>query len=995
MTSGPASEKMIFLAAIERESPEERAAYLDQACGSNPWLRKEVEGLLAAHERLPGIRPAGEALGEGPGTVLGPYTLREPLGEGGFGVVFRAEQQQPLRRTVALKLLKPGLDTRQVVARFQAERQALALMDHPNIARVLDAGATAAGRPYFVMELVPGLPLTAYCDQNRLTLPERLELFAAVCAAVQHAHQKGVIHRDLKPSNVLVTRQDGAAVVKVIDFGIAKALGRPLADERPDTGLTQLVGTPLYMSPEQLEGGGLDVDTRSDVYSLGVLLYELLTGTTPFDKERLRHAGYDEFRRILREEDPPRPSTRGQATTTVLARRGGDRRLRRRFRGELDWVVMKALEKDRERRYDSAGALGADVRRYLADEPVQACPPSAGYRLRKWARRHRPAVGAVAAVLLVAVAAWAVSTVLILWQRDEAWAQRQAAQEQRELARRAVDEMYTEVAEQWLPHQPHLHEVRRRFLLKALGYYEAFAREPGTDPGQRHLAGVACRRVGDIQAKLGQTGDAEAAYGQAVGIQAELAAAFPEAPPYRQELATSQNNLGVLLMSVGRLDEAEQAHRRALAVRERLAADFPTERSHRGELADSQNNLGLLLRRAGRPREAERAFREAGALLEQLTAEDPAPQYRHGLARAQNNLASLLLFHGRPKEAEQALGRALAGQKKLAAEFPAVPRYRHELALTHANLAHFLRGSRRPGEAERELRAAVAVQQGLAAEFPGVAGYRLDLANSHRSLADVLYHAGRYAEAEESLRRAMALQEKLAAESPRVTDYRLLLAQGHHNLANVLRDTERYPEAERALGRALALYERLTAELPGMPQCLEGLAKSHRNLGYLLWETDRPKEAAAPFRRARALYDKLVAEDPGAAGIARDFAWFLADCPDPHAADVRRAARTAERAVRRPPVGPGWWNVLGVARYRAGKWRGAVEALQESRRVDPDDASWDGFYLAMAHWRLGEKGRARECYERACAALAENKVGRRKLLRLREEAASLLGLPAR
>ncbi|HLN26280.1 MAG TPA: tetratricopeptide repeat protein [Gemmataceae bacterium] len=412
--------KSIFLAAIEDNAPEQWPAFLEQACGGNVLLRAEVENLLRAqsemgsfHEvpRSSSVATVDEPISEGPGTMIGPYKLVEEIGEGGFGIVFMAEQQQPVRRKVALKVLKPGMDTRQVIARFEAERQALALMDHPNIAHVLEAGETGSGRPYFAMELVRGVPITDYCDQNRLTTRERLELFVHVCQAVQHAHHKGIIHRDIKPSNVMVTLHDGVPVVKVIDFGIAKALGQHLTDKTLVTGFAQMVGTPMYMSPEQAQLSGLDIDTRSDIYSLGVLLYELLTGVTPFDKERLRAVGYDEMRRVIREEEPPRPSTRlstlGQAAATVSAQRQSDpKRLSLLLRGELDWIVMKALDKDRRRRYETANELARDVERYLHDEPVLACPPSASYRFRKFARRHKAGLqiaAAAALVLLLAV----------------------------------------------------------------------------------------------------------------------------------------------------------------------------------------------------------------------------------------------------------------------------------------------------------------------------------------------------------------------------------------------------------------------------------------------------------------------------------------------------------------------------------------------------------------------------------------------------------------
>ncbi len=405
----------IFSAALGIESQGERDAYLDEACGDDAELRTRIETLLRAHLDAgdflespvvdPTITLLSSELSEGPGTVIGRYKLLEMIGEGGFGVVYMAEQEEPVRRRVALKIIKLGMDTKQVIARFEAERQALAMMDHPNIARVFDAGATETGRPYFVMELVKGIRITDYCDRGKLSMRERLELFLPVCRAVQHAHQKGIIHRDIKPSNVLVTLHDSTPVPKIIDFGIAKATSHRLTERTLFTEFRQFIGTPEYMSPDQAAISGLDVDTRTDIYSLGVLLYELLTGSMPFDPKSLRDASYTEILRIIREVEPPKPSARvntliHEGTDVATPRHTEPGALCKLMRGDLDWIVMKAMEKDRTRRYETASELANDVRRYLNHETVLATPPTFAYKLQKFVRRHR--VGVLAGLVVTA-----------------------------------------------------------------------------------------------------------------------------------------------------------------------------------------------------------------------------------------------------------------------------------------------------------------------------------------------------------------------------------------------------------------------------------------------------------------------------------------------------------------------------------------------------------------------------------------------------------------
>jgi serine/threonine protein kinase len=667
-----------YRAALEAGRKPDRGAFLAAHAEIAPVLADCLDGLEFVHGAVPALSqaddcPAANAPDLSPATPLGDFRIVRQIGRGGMGVVYEAEQIS-LGRRVALKVLPfaAALEPRQL-QRFQNEARAAAHLHHSNIVPVHAVGY-AQGMHFYAMQFIDGqtlatlihelrqravlegpvppggansagawasslasgrwLPSLADADllppapsqtpvQGASTSPvaglsttgatrqpaffstvARLGLQAA--EALEYAHLEGIIHRDIKPANLLVTLR---GQLWITDFGLARF--------RNEGGLTltgDLLGTLRYMSPEQALGQHQRVDHRTDIYSLGATLYELLSlepvHTGRDRQELLRQIGWD----------PPRPP----------------RRLNPALPADLETIVLKALDKEPEGRYATAQELADDLRRFLEDKPIRARRPTLWQRARKWARRHRPVVIAGLAVLLLGVVAWAVSTVLIVRQRDEARTQRALAQAQRELARQAVDDMYTEVAEQWLAHQPHMEEVQRRFLLKALRYYEAFAAEPGTDPALRFQAGLASQRVGDIEFKLGRHAQAEAAYEKAIALQTELAAQLPDVPEYRQELATSQDNLASLLLEVGRPEPADQAYRRALSLLERLVADFPTEPDYRLALARSCNNLGRLLARTGRPQEAEQAYLQANTVLEKLAVERPTPEINETWAATKN-----------------------------------------------------------------------------------------------------------------------------------------------------------------------------------------------------------------------------------------------------------------------------------------------------------------------------------------------------------------------
>jgi serine/threonine protein kinase/tetratricopeptide (TPR) repeat protein len=934
-------------AAAAALAADQRAAYLDRACANDPELRRRVEALLHAHDRREHFldRPAARQGtvdhtpdGVAGTAIAGRYKLLEAIGEGGMGTVWMAEQREPVKRLVALKLIKPGMDSGAVLARFEAERQALALMDHPHIAKVLDGGTTDNGHPYFVMELVKGLPLTEYCDDRRLSVQDRLNLFVQICSAVQHAHQKGIIHRDLKPSNILVTEHDGKPVPKVIDFGLAKALGAmALTDKTLHTTYGTVVGTPLYMAPEQVGINALDVDTRTDIYALGAILYELLTGSTPLEKRRYKDVAWEEIKRLIREEEPAKPSLRlssSDALPTLAARRQTEpAKLSRLVRGDLDWIVLKALEKDRNRRYETANGLAMDVQRHLSGEPVLAAPPSATYRLRKFLRKRRgPVLAAVLVLmaLLAGIAGTSWGLVEAMSQRDEADAargeeviQRQraetnatkaansaaeetrqrhsaeanakkatdAADEERKAKLREAEQRQAAVAaqhralealrattddviEQLLGSRPVLGPTEKAFLEATLKRWQVFADEKGDSSAARAIRAEGWSRVGMLRYKLGELEAAAADYREAIRLQKKLILEFPDLPAGRQELAVSHNNLGMLLKDLGKHAEALEQHRQALDLRNALVVEFPGVARHRQDLAQSHNNLGVLFLDLNQRAEAQEHFGQALDLHKQLADEFPAvPAYRRELAASHNNQGIILEAFGKRLAAVEQYRQALDLQKQLVAEFPAMPTYRRELAGTHNNLAIVLQALGKGVEAEEQFRQALDLQAKLAAEFPAVSTYRRDLAATHNSLAVLFNVLRKYTAGEEQFRLALDLQKKLVAEYRNLPAYRQELAHSHSNLATLYLNSRRFAEAEKQFRQALDLHEKLVAERPAILEYQRDLGHTLVNIGILVRDRGKLADSLELFTRAIATLTTVVKKDQGLAA-ARQSLWL-------------------------------------------------------------------------------------------------------------------------
>ena len=814
----------IFTGAIQLRGPE-RNAFLDRVCADDEKLRRRIEALLKSNDRAanfletPPTGSLGEVrtkinAGEKPGDQIDKYKLLQQIGEGGCGIVFMAEQERPVRRRVALKIIKPGMDTKSVIARFEAERQALALMDHPNIAKIFDAGTTNSGHPYFVMELVRGVKITEYCDQQSLSTQERLKLFVQVCQAVQHAHQKGIIHRDIKPSNILVTQtEQGAALPVVIDFGIAKATtNQQLTDKTLFTAFEMLIGTPAYMSPEQAALTNVDVDTRTDVYSLGVLLYELLTGSTPFDTAELLKSGLDEIRRVIREQEPVRPSTRlsklpkADLTTIAQCRDSEPPTLIRTVHGDLDWIVMRALEKDRTRRYPTAHGLSLDVLRFVANEPVSARPPSKVYKFRKTVQRNKVLFAAAGVVALFLIVSLIVVSLALSNERQARQNAVRASVESQQVVG-FLEEMLNGAG-------PRAAQGQDTTMLR--GIFDQTAGRVGKElTNQPAIQAEMLNLIGRLYDQIGNSSKGEQLLRQALALRQQTFG--------RQSLETaaSLNDLGLVLMTQHKLPEAQDAHAQAYAIRLHLLGD------ENADSATSLNDLGAVYRDQGKLTEAEAIAQKALHIRITLSGSNSLD-----VADSLRNLSIIYGSQHRWAEAKRTAEQVLAiRRERLGPEHPFIPSALEDVAWAASGLGQY-------DEAQKLDTEALVIRQKVFGDA------HPDVARNLNALGQLLGNSGQVPAAEGVLKATLSIQRKIIGENDQATLETLFA------LGKVLDSQGKLPEAEAVWRDAVAVWRNRTNDQNELKLF------TVRGFGDTLEHEDKWTEAQSVWRESLQLWRK-------------------------------------------------------------------------------------------------------------------------------------------
>ncbi|MCA9214307.1 MAG: protein kinase [Planctomycetales bacterium] len=891
----------------------ERRAFIATACQGDDDLRQKVEALLRGLDQddgffdspAVGLMRGSDAHAETVGSHIGCYRLRQEIGSGGMGVVYFAEQSEPVQRQVAIKIIKPGMDSREVIARFEIERQALAMMDHPNIAKVFDAGTTESGHPYFVMELVQGAPITAYCEKKQMSLDGCLELLVKVSSAVQHAHQKGVIHRDLKPTNILVSECDGIPIPKIIDFGVAKALNRRLTEKSVFTELGRLIGTLDYMSPEQASLNHLNVDTRSDIYSLGVLMYEMLTGVTPLGREKAESSPFDEQLRIVREIEPQKPSTLSHARFATRFQRRIQTRSSH-WKHELDWITMRALEKDPSRRYDTAIGFADDVQRFLHNEPVAACPPSLTYQLRKLAVRHMKLITGTAicvCLLIVGIIGTSIGFVRAATAVKKLEERESLLLEQNKVQQESLRQL------EWTP----LSEETQVLLAENnLALDRKFLNERANDPYWRFRTAQSQRQLAEIQLRFRHFAEAENGFTVAIAILDKLVHDFSQNTDYQRELADcfygrARCEIRLTSHEKDTFDFGERDFTRAINIYSRLCDADPDNHHLAQQMAEFHSWYGLRLGLASRFRDAEKQFTSALSIWNtSLAPANAAPEYSTAAAQTHTHYGRIMLQRYQLEEAEIHLNDAEALLRRVLNNHPnytAKPVVHRSLAALNSHRGKIFNLHGRWPSAVAEFQTAIDVLEKYVADIYGdyvvqVTGFR------HREIANAYLGLGDLSRARSELEKSLELAK----------------SRGENADGN-----------EIEIG---TLYYRLA--------CLDYKEKTLAL-------------AKPQFERASSYFESLLLKQPQKPSTSRRLIVLLATSPLTEQRDPERAVALAEHEVQVAPEDGRMWHLLGIARFQAKQYESALFAFEESMRLRNGGNSFDRLFLAMTQYRLGNK----------------------------------------